>query len=89
MCADGYDWDIWVLNCYLFRGEINVSLRTGAVEQAEDIHLWKGLEPEVIYLPECSYLKETPVAPPGNCGVVGSRPKVQRKKRPRANFTLV
>lgn len=34
-----------------------------------------------MYLPECSYLKEMPVTSPGNCGVVGLRPKVQRNKR--------
>lgn len=34
--------------------ETNVFLMTGAVEQAENNHLWKGLEPKVIYLPECS-----------------------------------
>lgn len=53
---------------------------TGAMDQAEDSHLWKGLEPKVIYLSEYSHLKGMSITSPGNCVVVGICPKVQRKK---------
>lgn len=57
---------------------MNVSPMTGAVEQAEDNHLCKRLQPKVIYLTECSHLKD--ITSPVICGAVGLSPKVQRKK---------